>query len=294
MDETLNDILVRDVLHPFHVAPRLVIAISNGEVAEPRYRVNLVERRHFVIEHTNFAREFLIFIGEGHFLPCLCRVVEVVLYHLQTSFLGYLVHPSIEIQQVGRILLDDFVTFVRPHLEPLVMIHQTAIKLGITRIIGCPIVLHRDIGIVDFMMKRSEELESALANCRSNLTQTVALRPHLGSAERSDLRVPHCKAIVMFGNDTAKACASLLEKQRPLVGIEMLGLEHRDKVVVAEFRKRSVDSLLSFALAHQELLALRILTARCIAVHVMKILFVTVSRNAIHPPMAIDAELGIA
>ena len=98
----------------------------------------------------------------------------------------------------------------------------------------------------------------------------------------------------MFAHNATEPRSRFLEEKSPRIGIEMLGLEHRDEVMVAELRKRPVDGFVPLALSHQKLLTLGIFAARCIAMHVVEILLVAIGRHTIDTPMAIDAELGIA
>ena len=112
----------------------------------------------------------------------------------------------------------------------------------------------------------------------------VLLRAHLGRVPMGVVRVIHGESVVMLGDGHDVTGAGILEEFRPRHGVEVLGLEHRDEILVAEFRRRAVG--VAMVLINPATAFLRL-------IHFAGIPFVAESGNRIHAPVDEDAELGV-
>ncbi len=130
-------------------------------------------------------------------------------------------------------------------------------------------------------MRRQGEMQAPGAGRRGDFADQVALRPHLDGAVVGQVAVIHRKAIVMFGHRHDIAGAGVAEQLGPYGGIELIRLEQRNKVLVAELGLRTVglDVMGIFRTA--------------LDIHVARIPFAAEGRDRIQPPVHKDAELGI-
>ena len=112
----------------------------------------------------------------------------------------------------------------------------------------------------------------------------VAAGTHADRIPRRVPCIPHREAVVMLADGPGKLCAGLPEEVGPLIRVEALGPEHRDEVLVAEFRRRPI--------CPNVVLVLR----RALAVHVVRVPrdVGPVGRDRIYAPMGVDAEFGVA
>jgi hypothetical protein len=108
-----------------------------------------------------------------------------------------------------------------------------------------------------------------------------ALRPHLGRAPVGEGAVVHGEAVVVLGHGNHIAEAGGLEERRPSPGVELLGLEHRDEVLVAELGLRTIGG----EVVRELLLAL--------LVHVPGIPLVAECGHGVDAPVDEDPELGV-
>ena len=285
LNEFVYDVDVRAAVYATHIAPRLVVTIADGVVAQPGYGVDVFGIAHLVVKHTDASGKFLVFVGEYHLLPRLFSMVEIMGKKLQFLLFGDGIHPCVKINDVGTVIAHHLLGLVKPHLIPFFTGHQATVHLGILGIVGRPCGFHLDIIVVVFMVQRHEELHATTTHGIGHLAHHIPLGAHGLGIERRKLGVPHRETVVMFTHHSGKACPTALEQFGPLVGIESLSLEHRDEVVVAKLLQRPIHRLMTLAGIHQ---------SDTIVVHIVKILFVAISRHAVHSPMAVNAKLGIA
>ena len=95
------------------------------------------------------------------------------------------------------------------------------------------------------------------------------------------MAVEHRKAVVVFGDRHDIAGAGCPEQLCPIAGIEGLGLQHRDEVLVAKpvLRPVGLDVMLKGRIAFR--------------VHVAGVPLTAKGRDGVDAPMDEDAELGI-
>src|SRR5947209_6381715 len=84
-------------------------------------------------------------------------------------------------------------------------------------------------------MVRHSHLHALFPHGNGKFADHVALWTHLHRIKRSHLAIPHGKVLMMLRTWHYVPCTRLLEECRPCISIEMLRLEHRDEVLVAEF-----------------------------------------------------------
>jgi hypothetical protein len=77
-------------------------------------------------------------------------------------------------------------------------------------------------------------MQPLLAHGCGQLAHHVALGAHLRGAPLREVGGIHGETIMMLSDGQHVLRPGLLEQLRPLIGVEFLGLEHGDKVLVAE------------------------------------------------------------
>src|SRR6266404_1421100 len=90
-------------------------------------------------------------------------------------------------------------------------------------------------------VRGSAQMESLGANRFGQFTVDIAPRANLGRRPVGEPAVVHSKAVVMLKNANNILRASFFEEARPSGGIEALGAEHGDEILVTEFCKRAID-----------------------------------------------------
>ena len=130
-------------------------------------------------------------------------------------------------------------------------------------------------------MGRDAEDEALRAHGLGQLADDVALRAHLRRAPVGERAVVHREAVVVLGDRHHVPRARLLEQRRPLRGVESLGRERRDEVLVAERRLRPVGGHVVRELR------------RALLVHVARIPLVAERGHRVEAPMDEDAELAV-
>ena len=73
------------------------------------------------------------------------------------------------------------------------------------------------------------------ADCSLQFADDIAFGAHLAGAPFSIAGIPHREAVVVFGDGAGEFGARPLEELGPLIGVEALGGEHGDEVLVAEY-----------------------------------------------------------
>ena len=225
---------MRAIVDAPHIAPRLVIAIADGIVAEPRFRIDLAGITHLMVQHTDGAGKVLVLIGEDDLLARLLRMVKIMSQEVEFLLFWDGVHPGIEVDDIGTVFRNHLTRLIKPHLIPFVARHQAAVHLLILGVVGSPCGLHFHVIVVVLVVERQEESHTTLLDSFFHLADNIALGSHPLGIEGGILRVPHGETIVMLTDYTRKTSPTTLEKFCPLLGIELLRFEHRDKVVVTE------------------------------------------------------------
>src|SRR5579859_2559310 len=107
------------------------------------------------------------------------------------------------------------------------------------------------------------------------------MRSHLGRRPVAQPAVVHSKAVVMFCNGHDVFCTGFFEQLGPGGRIKMFGLEHGDKVFIAELVLWSVSSDVVLVCVESRL------------VHISGIPFTAKSWNRVSSPMDENAELCV-
>ena len=130
-------------------------------------------------------------------------------------------------------------------------------------------------------VRRNAEVQPVLARGRCKCAHNIAMRAHLHRIPRGNVRVVHRKAVTVLSHGNYVARAGTCKQVNPCVGIEVLGTELRNEVLVAELRLRSVHLNVMLELGASR------------DVHVAGIPLVSKCRDGVHTPMNEDAELCI-
>ncbi|OPZ04340.1 MAG: hypothetical protein BWZ10_03178 [candidate division BRC1 bacterium ADurb.BinA364] len=97
--------------------------------------------------------------------------------------------------------------------------------------------------------------------------------------------IVHREAVVMLGHGHDKSRPGLLEQRRPVRRIELLGLEHRDEILVAELLLRAVG--------FDMMVEIMPFFVFLVQIHQSRIPFVAKGRHAIGAPMNENAEFVV-
>jgi hypothetical protein len=130
-------------------------------------------------------------------------------------------------------------------------------------------------------MRGDAEVEAAGASGGGEFANDIAMRAHLRGVPCGELRVVHGEAVAVFGDGDDVASSGAGEEIDPLVGVEVLGLEHGDEVLVAEGGLRAVggDVVLEGGVAGN--------------IHVAGVPLVCECRNRVDAPVEEDSELCV-
>ena len=82
-------------------------------------------------------------------------------------------------------------------------------------------------------VRAESEMQALRAHGGGEFGQRVALRPHLYDGPIGEVRVVHRESIVMLGHRNDVLRAGSLEELRPFGGVEVLGAEKRNQILVA-------------------------------------------------------------
>ena len=199
-----------------------------------------------------------------------------------------MVDRPIKVDHAGPVFHYQFVSVLQPFTGHIVVVvhisRQAASVKSNGRILHIGGKLHASVeepGILGAMGGDAEH-QALLLDGSLQQTDDVLVGSHVYGVPRVQVAVVHGESIVMLGHgdDILRSC--LAEKLRPLVGIELLGLEHRDEVFVTELGVRAVS------------LDVMLILARVLDVHVARIPFAAESRDRINTPVDEDAELAVA
>ena len=113
------------------------------------------------------------------------------------------------------------------------------------------------------------------------LADDVAPGAHFRRAPVGKAAVVHRESVVVFGHGHDIAGPGRLEQRGPFPGVEFLGLEKRDEVLVAEFGLRPIGLQVVFVLG------------RILDIHLARIPFAAEGGDGIDAPVDEDAELGV-
>ena len=118
-------------------------------------------------------------------------------------------------------------------------------------------------------------------HCLGEFPSGIAARAHFGDGPVAKAAVVHGEAVVMLGDRNDVFRTRFLEQLGPCCRIELLGLEHWEKVLVAELVLPSVsrDMVLVFF--------------GSFAIHISRIPFVAEGRHRIRSPVDEDPELCV-
>src|SRR5579871_4815501 len=124
-------------------------------------------------------------------------------------------------------------------------------------------------------------MEALSPDSFGQVADEITLRPHLRSGPVGEIAVIHGKAVVMLKDRNYIFSTGVLEELRPRLGIVVLGLEHRDEVLIAELRQRAI------------FFNVVLIDSRARKVHLAWIPLVAESRNGVKAPVDENAEFRI-
>ena len=203
-----------------------------------------------VIEQGGAGYQVVCLVGDEDLLAVRLGVVVVVGEEVLDVTLGQEVEPEVEPDVVGAVGVDHLVDLALPLVDERLIPHRPvhvrlAVEIGVRGVSGVvALVPDREEEPVGRVMEGGDELHVPRLDGPLQLAHHVALRPHLGRVPVRVPGVPHGEAVVVLGHGAGKFRPRLGEQIGPLVGIEVLGRELRDEVLVAEVRRQLAEGLL--------------------------------------------------
>src|ERR1700733_4894038 len=130
-------------------------------------------------------------------------------------------------------------------------------------------------------MRRNPKVKPPRSGRAREIRDHIPVRSHLGSIPVGELGVIHGKAVAMLRHRHNVLCPGTHEEIDPCIGIELLGAEERDEVLIAENRLRTVGGNMML-----ERRAARL-------IHTAGVPLIAKSRYRIDSPVEEDPELRI-
>ena len=277
--------------------------IVDRRIRDPVVVGQSVHPPEFVVDQGDAGNKIMGLVGEGEFrVPRLFLVVVVGEHPLLVVFLDE-VQTEIEPHQVGAVVVHDFIDLGAPEVEkcairailehPLapsipgslgqaIQVVQGTVEPGELRIgniaVAAPVGIEPPLLEV---MERRHETHALGPDRLFEFADDIALGPHVGGIPLVHTTVPEGEPVMVLRNGSGELRTGGLEQPRPFPGIELLGGEQGNEVLVAELRGRSERSFV--------IVELRVAGA----VHVVGVpgSVGTAGRYAVETPMRIDAEL---
>ncbi len=233
--------------------------------------------------------------ADAHLLAPLPGAVEVVGGDTNFQRVPGVVGVHIEPQHVGPVFFD--------RLDPLrhPVVHKfdagrfapvgDAVERGPLWVVLVAAGQRRDEDEVEARMIGDAGLEPDFFNRLNQFAVEVVVRPVIFRVVGIDRTVPVGKPVVMLTGGEHVFGAGLLEERGPRIGIPLRGGEQREKILVAEFRRRSEVFRVPL---NDRGVAAAVAREHVAAIHVADIPLAAVRRHGVDAPVHHDAEFAVA
>ncbi len=275
-------------------------AVIHGRVRDPLVVGQAGHASQLQVDHAGSGRKVVILEGHHQLFIPLGFPIEVVCQEIQLVWVGHAAQSKVEPEHVGLVVVTDLKQLQPPALQEIaagaLLVEEPAIALRTFQVVQRPVeTAVRRIGSIIGrlpvrvkppvlgVVKGAQKAHTLPPDGAIQLTDHVAAGSHAGCIPLRNLRIPHRKAVVVFGDRAGILGAGQFEQLSPLIGIELFGSELGDEVLVAELFRATVN------------LAVIGILLGAGTVHVVRVPggVGAATRHAVDAPVGVDAELGV-